>query len=60
MSKTGYWMKERPQSKGCKYKCSECGELAYYIGGTRAHEPTKCLYPFCPYCKAKMNTERGD
>lgn len=55
MPKMGYWMKTTHQIKGAKYKCSECGKNVYYIGGGI---PTKCLYPYCPYCKAKMNIER--
>lgn len=60
------WIPANNRPCSTQFKCSGCGEIAYYVHGNRKFfnpdgmkkEVTKfCAYVYCPYCGAKM---RGD
>lgn len=64
MSKQGHW--ERPNgamSCSYKYRCSECGKIAYQVTGNcgrkvKDQDPA-CSYKFCPNCGKKMEGEQN-
>lgn len=53
-----HWIKEYPRTLCQTFFCSECKNKVYYIDGRGKHPSnSKCRYPYCPFCKAKMEIE---
>ena len=53
-----HWEEENRRAKSSKFICSACGGFAHYIQPTRVKNwKKKCLYKYCPHCRAKMKGE---
>ena len=55
----GEWVEDELTYCGagrCNYKCTVCGEM---ISAAR-RETTEHLYPYCPFCGARMKGDKND
>ena len=50
------WIDENHRPKSWQFKCSECGEIAYYPQSNHEKYPSGklCGYKYCPNCGVKM------
>ena len=53
MNEIGHWERDNDRPRSWTYRCSECGEKAYYP--VPKYFSKGCRYRFCPWCGARMD-----
>lgn len=54
----GKWSATKPNPRTWSFRCSECGNIAYYP--TPKYFTRGCEYKYCPWCGAEMEVRKGD
>ena len=51
----GHWVEDNKRPRSSQFRCSVCGDLAYFVQPTRDESWQKCCpYKYCPNCGASM------
>lgn len=51
----GHWVEDNKRPRSSQFRCSVCGDLAYFVQPTRDESWQKCCpYKYCPNCGSKM------
>ena len=51
----GQWVEDNKRPRSSQFRCSVCGDLAYFVQPTRDESWQKCCpYKYCPNCGAQM------
>lgn len=54
----GHWVEDNKRPRSSQFRCSVCGDLAYFVQPTRDESWQKCCpYRYCPNCGARMMEE---